>query len=316
MTFPDRIRLVEVGPRDGLQSEGVTAPVNVRAKLIELLAAAGLERIEAGSFVSERMVPQMAGTAAVLAEIQPRVNARLSVIAPNMRGFEAALAAGAREVAVLTAASETFSRRNMNCGIEESLHRIASITMLAKSRGVPVRGYMSCILGCPYEGPVDVERVAAIAMELLRLGCYEISLGDTIGVGTPFAARKLVERVARDVPLDRLAGHFHDTYGQALANIFACLEVGLGVFDSSVAGLGGCPYAPGAAGNVATEDVVYMLQGSGFESGVELDRLLEAGAFICEFLGRPIESRVAHACGAKRARASALSSQLSATNFR
>lgn len=299
MTLLERIRLVEVGPRDGLQNESTILPVHMRAQLIERLARAGLKTIEAGSFVSARAVPQMEGTAAVLAAIDPRLDTQLCVLTPNIIGLEAALVAGAREVAVLTAASESFSLKNLNCGIEESLRRIEALAVLANARGVRLRGYISCVLGCPFEGKVDAKRVVAIAGELARLGCYEISLGDTIGVGTPFAARRLVEAVARHVPIDRLAGHFHDTYGQALANIFACLELGVSAFDSSVAGLGGCPYALGATGNVATEDVVYMLHDSGFDTGVDLERLLEAGAFICERLGRKPESRVARAFGAK-----------------
>lgn len=296
----DRIRLVEVGPRDGLQNESTILSVDARARLIELLARAGLRTIEAGSFVSPRVVPQMAGTAEVLAAIAPSLDARLCVLTPNMIGLEAALTAGAREVAVLTAASESFSLKNLNCGIEQSLERIQALAGVAKARGVALRGYISCVLGCPFEGQVDAARVAAIARELDQLGCYEISLGDTIGVGTPFAARRLVEAVARHAPIERLAGHFHDTYGQALANIFACLELGVSTFDCSVAGLGGCPYAPGATGNVATEEVVYMLHDSGIETGVDLQRLLEAGAFVCERLGRSPESRVARAIRAKR----------------
>ncbi|WP_424363635.1 hydroxymethylglutaryl-CoA lyase [Methylocystis parvus] len=300
MTLPERIRLVEVGPRDGLQNEPALLSIDTRARLIELLARAGLKTIEAGSFVPPRAVPQMKGTAEVLAAIAPSCDARLCVLTPNIIGLEAALAAGVREVAVLTAASESFSLRNLNCRIEESLERIGSLAPIAKTHGVAIRGYISCVLGCPFEGNVDTARVVAIARELHRLGCYEVSLGDTIGVGTPFAARRLVEAVARDVPIERLAGHFHDTYGQALANIFACLELGVSTFDSSVAGLGGCPYAPGATGNVATEDVVYMLHDSGADTGVDLDRLLDAGAFICERLGRSPESRVARAFRTKR----------------
>lgn len=300
MSLPQRIRLVEVGPRDGLQNESTVVPVQIRARLIEMLAGAGLENIEAGSFVPERLVPQMAGTAEVLAALGPDIPARLSVLAPNPRGFRGALEAGVKEVAIITAASESFSRRNMNCDISESLARAGEIAVSARAQNIRLRGYISCVLGCPFEGNVDAERVVAIARELYRIGCYEISLGDTIGVGTPFAARRLVECVAKDVPLQRLAGHFHDTYGQALANIFACLEIGLAAFDCSVAGLGGCPFAPGATGNVATEDVVYMLQDSGYETGVDLNRLLDAVAYICKFLGHPPRSRVAMAAVHKR----------------
>ncbi|WP_363346412.1 hydroxymethylglutaryl-CoA lyase [Methylocystis echinoides] len=299
MTIPQRVRLVEVGPRDGLQNEAVAAPVAVRVRLIEMLAEAGLQNIEAGSFVPEKLIPQMAQTGAVLAALKPHVRARISVLAPNSRGFTDAVAAGAKEIAILTAASESFSQRNMNCGIAESLERARALASAARISDIRLRGYISCVLGCPFEGHVEAERVAEIAVELHRLGCDEISLGDTIGVGTPLAARGLVERVAKDVPLPRLAGHFHDTYGQALANVFACLETGLAVFDCSVAGLGGCPFAPGATGNVSTEDVVYMLNGCGVETGVDLDRLLDAGDFICKFLGQPPRGRVALARAAR-----------------
>jgi hydroxymethylglutaryl-CoA lyase len=295
------IALVEVGPRDGLQAERRVLPVIARAKLISLLDAAGLQRIEAGAFVSERLVPQMEGTARVLEMTRNTTRARLSVLTPNMQGFEKALAAGAREVAVLTAATEAFSRENLHCGVAESLDRAASIIDAARSRNVLVRGYISCVFGCPYEGAVPQRRPAEIARALHEMGCYEISLGDTIGVGAPLAVRRVVEFIAETTPMTVLAGHFHDTYGQALANIFACLEAGVTTFDCSVAGLGGCPFAPGAAGNVATEDVVYMLHGSGFHTGVSLDRLLEAGADVCKALGRTPQSRVARALAARPA---------------
>lgn len=301
MTIPARVSLVEVGPRDGLQNEPAVAPVDVRAELIARLARAGLTRIEAGSFVSEKSVPQMASTAEVLARVAPAPGLRLSVLVPNRRGLEAALDAGATEIAVFAAASETFSRANLNCSIDESLERFADIVDEASKRGVAARGYVSCVLGCPYEGKVDPARVTAIARRLFEIGCYEVSLGDTIGVGTPLAARALVETVARKTALHRVAVHFHDTYGQALANIFACVEAGVSVVDCSVAGLGGCPHAPGATGNVATEDVVYMLDGMGVETGVNLDALLDAGAFICGHLGHAPASRVARAFAAKRA---------------
>ncbi|RTL83001.1 MAG: hydroxymethylglutaryl-CoA lyase [Hyphomicrobiales bacterium] len=291
--IPDSVRLVEVGPRDGLQNEAVIVPPPLRARLIGMLAGAGLAKIEAASFVPEKLVPQMAGAADVLAMLTPSLRARMAVLAPNLRGFQEAVEAGAREVAVITAASESFARRNMNCGIDESLARAGDIAASARAQGVRLRGYVSCALGCPFEGNVEPKRVAEIVRELDRVGCAEISLGDTIGVATPLAARRLVEHVAKEVPLQRLAGHFHDTYGQALANIFACLETGLAAFDSSVAGLGGCPFAPGATGNVATEDVVYMLRGCGVETGVDLDRLLDAAAFICDILGHPPRGRVA-----------------------
>jgi len=302
MTLPDRVGIVEVGPRDGLQNEAVAVSVEARVELVALLALAGLTRIEAGSFVSPKSIPQMASSAEVFARARAAPGVRLSALAPNLRGLESALAAGAQEIAVFAAATETFSRKNLNCSIEESLNRFAAVVAAAKMRGVVARGYVSCVLGCPYEGAVEAERVAAIARRLSEMGCDEISLGDTIGVGTPLAARRLVEKIARDVPLERLAVHFHDTYGQALANIFACLEIGVSVVDSSVAGLGGCPHAPGATGNVATEDVVYMLDGMGIATGVDLDALLEAGAFICRHLGRAPASRVARAWAARRAR--------------
>lgn len=302
MKLPGRVRIVEVGPRDGLQNESVTVSAENKAALIDLLADAGLTSIEAGSFVSTKAAPQMASTADVLARVRPRPGVRLSVLVPNLRGFEAALAAGAREIAVFAAASETFSQNNINCSIAKSLERFARVVEQATRHGVAARGYVSCVLGCPYEGEIETQRVATIARELSDIGCYEISLGDTIGVGTPLRARGLIEKVAREVPLERLAIHFHDTYGQALANIFACLEAGVSVVDSSVAGLGGCPHAPGATGNVATEDVIYMLDGMGIETGVELDALLEAGAFISQCLGRAPASRVARAFAAKRER--------------
>ncbi|MGD9545542.1 MAG: hydroxymethylglutaryl-CoA lyase [Methylocystis sp.] len=299
MSVPQRVSIVEVGPRDGLQNEQRTLSPQIRAELIDRLAAAGLTRIEAGSFVSSAVVPQMAHTDEVLA-LASNPNLRLSALVPNLRGVSAALAAGAKEIAVFAAASETFSKRNINCSIEESLTRYAEVVAEARRHGVITRGYVSCVLGCPYEGDVDSGRVASVAGALLEMGCFEVSLGDTIGVGAPLPARRMVERVARVVPLEKLAAHFHDTYGQALANIFACLEVGVSTVDSSVAGLGGCPFAPGAAGNVATEDVVYMLDRMDVETGVSLDRLLEAGAFVCRQLNRAPASRVALAHAARR----------------
>lgn len=292
MRLPNFVKMVEVGPRDGLQNEPQTVPVALRIQLIEGLADAGLKAIEAGSFVSPKWVPQMAGTAEVLAGLRPRPDVSYPVLVPNLQGFTAARAAGAREIAVFAAASESFSRRNINCSIADSLDRFAPVAAAAKQAGVPVRGYISCVLGCPYEGPVATTAVAEVAERLLALGCYEISLGDTIGIGTPAAAAALVDVVADTVPRDRLAVHFHDTYGQALANILACLERGIAVVDSSVAGLGGCPYAKGASGNVASEDVRYMLGGLGIATGVELDKLADSGGLICEYLGRPPASKV------------------------
>ncbi len=297
-SLPTRVRLVEVGPRDGLQNEPETVPTEVRIALVRRLVEAGLRTVEVGAFVSPRWVPQMADTAEVLAGLERRPGVRYPVLVPNMKGFEAARAAGVDEIAVFGAASETFSRRNINCSVEESLARFAPIAEAARADGTRVRGYVSRVLGCPHEGAVDPARVAEVAARLDAMGCYEISLGDTIGAGTPVAARTMVETVAARVPVDRLAVHFHDTYGQALANIYACLEAGVATVDAAVAGLGGCPYAPGASGNVATEDVLYMLDGMGIETGVDLEALVAAGWFISDFLGRPPVSRVSRALAA------------------
>lgn len=300
MAFPSSVRIVEVGPRDGLQNEPVVVSVDDKITLIGLLADAGLTTIEVGSFVSEKSSPQMASTAEVLSRLPSRADVRMSVLVPNLRGLEAALAAGVSEIAVFAAASETFSQRNLNCSISESLDRFARVVEEASRHGVTSRGYVSCVLGCPYEGEVDIERVVTVVQALRQMGCREISLGDTIGVGTPLRARELVEVTARQIPVERLSVHFHDTYGQALANIFACLEMGVSVVDSSVGGLGGCPHAPGATGNVATEDVVYMLAGMGIETGVDLVALLSAGSFILRRLGREPVSRVARAFAANK----------------
>jgi hydroxymethylglutaryl-CoA lyase len=297
--FPKHVRLVEVGPRDGLQNEPGGVPTEARIGLIDRLADAGVRTIESGSFVSPKWVPQMADTAAVMAGIKRRDDVSYPVLVPNMKGLEDAIAADADEIAVFGAASETFSRKNINCSIAESLHRFRPVCEAALRRGMRVRGYISCVLGCPYEGEVRPAAVAGVAQQLLAMGCYEISLGDTIGVGTPLAARAMVDCVAEIAPRDRLAVHFHDTYGQALANILACLEGGIAIVDSSVAGLGGCPYAKGATGNVASEDVLYMLQGMGIETGVDLNRLAAAGQFISDVLGRPTGSRVARAMSAR-----------------
>jgi len=283
---------VEVGARDGLQNETQVVPTPVKVSLIDRLVAAGLRTIEAGAFVHPKRVPQMADTAEVLAGIARRPGVRYPVLVPNETGMARALAAGADEVAVFAAASESFSQHNINCSIAESLARFAPV-MAAAAHGVLVRGYVSCVLGCPYEGEIAPQQVAEVAERLAGMGCYEISLGDTIGVGTPGKARAMVEAVAARVPLAQLAVHFHDTYGQALANIHACLELGLATVDSSVAGLGGCPYAPGATGNVASEDVLYLLDGLGIETGVDLAKLTAAGRFISQHLGRPPASKVA-----------------------
>jgi len=292
MHLPTQVKLVEVGPRDGLQNEPETVATAVKIELIEKLARAGLQSIEAGSFVSAKWVPQMADTADVMAGIAHLDGARFSVLTPNIKGFEAALEAGAGEIAVFAAASETFSQKNINCTIAESLDRFRPVTEAAKKAGIAVRGYVSCVLGCPYEGVIEPQAVAKVAGDLMAMGVYEISLGDTIGTGTPAAAQDLIKTVSEVVPVDSLAGHFHDTYGQALANILAVMEVGVKTIDASVAGLGGCPYAKGAAGNVASEDVLYMLNGLKVQTGVDLDAMIGAGRFICDALGRSSSSKV------------------------
>ena len=295
MSLPSHVRLVEVGPRDGLQNEAQPISVADKVQLVDALSAAGLSYIEVGSFVSPKWVPQMAGSAEVFAQIQRKPGVTYGALAPNLRGFEDALAAGVKEVAVFAAASEAFSQRNINCSISESLERFAPIMAAARQHGISVRGYVSCVLGCPYEGEIAPEQVAAVARELYAMGCYEVSLGDTIGTGTAGTTRRLFEVVGAQVPRDKLAGHFHDTYGQAIANIYASLLEGITVFDSSIAGLGGCPYAKGASGNVATEDVLYLLNGLGIDTGIDLDALIRAGLQISHVLGRPTGSRVAKA---------------------
>lgn len=295
MRLPQKVKLVEVGPRDGLQNESETVPTAVKIELIDRLADSGLQSIEVGSFVSPKWVPQMADTADVMAGLAPRDGVRYGVLVPNMQGFEAARSAGAKEIAVFAAASETFSQKNVNCSISESLDRFRPVCEAAENAGIAVRGYVSCVLGCPYEGENDVEAVARVAKDLMEMGCYEISLGDTIGTGTPATARTLIDAVADAVPVVKLAAHFHDTYGHALANIRAVLEKGVSVVDSAVAGLGGCPYAEGATGNVASEDVLGMLNGLDIETGVELEPLAAAGQFISAKLGRSSTSKVAPA---------------------
>jgi len=298
--FPKRVRLVEVGPRDGLQNEKGEVPTNLKVELIERLAAAGLPAVEATAFVSPKWIPQMADHTEVLERIRRRPGVAYPVLTPNLKGFEAARAAGATEVAIFGAASEAFSKKNINCSIAESLERFRPVATAAHAAGIGVRGYISCVLGCPYEGEVAPERVAEVAAALADMGCYEISLGDTIGVGTPGKTKAMIEAVSARVPVERLAGHYHDTYGQALANIYASLELGIATFDASVAGLGGCPYAAGASGNVATEDVVYMLHGLGIETGVDLDVLVDIGQWICGVLGREPSSKSGKAIAAKR----------------
>ena len=299
MSLPATVRIVEVGPRDGLQNEATAVSVEARVALIEALVDAGLTVVEAGSFVSPKWVPQMADTGAVLAKLKRRQGVRYPVLVPNLQGLEAAEAAGAKDIAVFAAASESFSRKNINCSIAESLERFRPVTERARAEGMRLRGYVSCVLGCPYEGEIKPEAVARVAKALVELGCEEISLGDTIGTGTPLKTKRMIETVAKGMSMDRLAVHFHDTYGQALANILAALELGIAVIDSSVAGLGGCPYARGASGNVATEDVVYMLDGMGIRSGVDLGRLAAAGRAIMQQLGRAPRSKVAQALAAK-----------------
>jgi len=298
MEIPKRVKIVDVGPRDGLQNEAREVATAVKIGLIDRLAAAGLTAIEAGSFVSPKWVPQMADSAAVFAGIDRKSGVVYSALTPNMKGFEAAIAAKADEVAIFGAASETFSQKNINCSIAESVERFQPLCEAAKEGDIPVRGYISCVLGCPYEGDIAPETVARVAEQLLAMGCYEVSLGDTIGTGTPEKARAMVRAVNHVVPMDKIAVHFHDTYGQALANIYAVLGLGIAVVDSSIAGLGGCPYAKGASGNVATEDVVYMLNGLGIETGIDWKNLLAASAYISEALGRTPESKVARALSA------------------
>jgi len=295
MSLPSSVRIVEVGPRDGLQNEKQSINVADKVRLIDDLSAAGLSYIEVGSFVSPKWVPQMAGSAELFAQIQQLPGVTYAALAPNLKGFEAALESGVKEMAVFAAASEAFSQKNINCSIAESLQRFVPLMDAAKQNGIRVRGYVSCVLDCPYEGTIAPAQVADVARELYNMGCYEISLGDTIGAGTAGETRRLIEVVGSKVPRNKLAGHFHDTYGQALANIYASLLEGIEVFDSSVAGLGGCPYAKGATGNVATEDVLYLLNGLGIETAIDLDKLIAAGQRICTVLGRESGSHVARA---------------------
>ena len=295
------VRIVEVGPRDGLQNEPGEVPTALKVELIERLADAGLPAVEATAFVSPKWVPQMADHTEVLERIRRKPGVAYPVLTPNLKGLAAARAAGATEVAIFGAASEAFSRRNINCSIADSLERFKPVVDEAITHGVRVRGYVSCVLGCPYEGEIAPGRVGEVAGALYRMGCYEVSLGDTIGTGTPDKAKAMIQACAREVPVEHLAGHYHDTYGQALANIYASLEMGVRTFDASVAGLGGCPYAKGATGNVATEDVVYMLHGMGLDTGVDLDRLVNIGQWICAVLGKEPASRAGRALAAKKA---------------
>jgi hydroxymethylglutaryl-CoA lyase len=301
MHLPNKVRIVEVGPRDGLQNEKQPVPAAVKIELVNRLADCGLAAIEATAFVSPKWVPQMADAAEVMAGIARREGVSYPVLVPNEKGLESAIAAQAAEVAVFAAASEAFSQKNINCTIKESLERFKPVMARAKEAGVKVRGYVSCVLGCPYQGEVAPAAVAEVAWALYEMGCYEVSLGDTIGTGTPEKTKAMIEAVARRVPIKKLAGHYHDTYGMAVANIYASLEIGVNVFDAAVGGLGGCPYAKGASGNVATEDVVWLLQGLGIASGVDLDKLVDTAAWICGQLGRAPGSKVAQAVLAARA---------------
>jgi hydroxymethylglutaryl-CoA lyase len=297
----DFVKIVEVGPRDGLQNEPREVPTAVKLELIERLADAGLRAVEATAFVSPKWVPQMADHTEVLEGIRRKAGVSYPVLTPNLTGFEAARAAGATEVAIFAAASEAFSRKNINCSIAESLDRFRPVVQAAREAEVKVRGYVSCVLGCPYEGEIAPQRVAHVAAALYEMGCYEVSLGDTIGVGTPGKTKAMLQACTAGVPMAQLAGHYHDTYGQALANIYASLELGVRTFDASIAGLGGCPYAAGASGNVATEDVVYLMQGLGIDTGIDLGRLVGIGQWICGILGKEPASKAGRALAARKA---------------
>lgn len=300
MGMPKQVRLVEVGPRDGLQNEKETIPADVKVELVDRLSAAGFPNIEAASFVSPKWVPQMATSAEVMERITRRPGTIYSALVPNMKGFEAALAARADEVVIFGAASEAFSQKNINCSIAESIDRFRDVAQAAKAHGLRLRGSVSCSLGCPYQGEVTPQAVADVVRRLRDLGCDEIDIADTIGVGTAGRVQQLFEHLAGEFPIERLAGHFHDTYGQALANIHAALQVGVSIFHSSVAGLGGCPYAKGATGNVSTEDVLYLLHGLNIQTGVDLDAVVDAGQFISRHLGRKAASRAGNAIAARR----------------
>jgi hydroxymethylglutaryl-CoA lyase len=298
-SLPNSVKIVEVGPRDGLQNEKLQISAEDKIALIEKLADAGVSYIESGSFVSPKWVPQMATSSEVFKGIKRKIGVTYAALTPNMKGFEAAMAVNANEVAIFGAASEAFSQKNINCSIDESLRRFESIMQAAKAADIRVRGYVSCVVGCPYDGDIAAEKVAEVAEKLYKMGCYEISLGDTIGVGTPASVQKMLQAVSAKVPVDKLAVHFHDTYGQALTNIYAALAMGVKVVDSAIAGLGGCPYAKGASGNVATEDVLYMLNGLGIKTTIDFDKLLAAGWFISDKLGKAPLSKVSIAYRAK-----------------
>lgn len=298
MKLPERVKIVEVGPRDGLQNEAAPVPVEVKLGLIDRLEKAGVSVIEAGSFVSPKWVPQMASSAELFQLIDQKPGVSYPMLVPNLKGLESALSVGVQEIAIFAAASESFTQKNINCSIEESIARYSDVMAQAKQHGLLVRGYVSCVLGCPYDGEIAPERVADVARHLYEMGCYEISLGDTVGVGTPIKAQRMIDAVAETVPVEKLAAHFHDTYGQALANLFAVLQRGVSIIDSSVSGLGGCPYAKGASGNVATEDILYMLNGLGIQTGIDMEKLLQAGDYISRYLQRDPASKVARALSA------------------
>jgi hydroxymethylglutaryl-CoA lyase len=295
MNFPTHVKLVEVSPRDGLQNESTIVPTEIKIEFINQLSCTGLQAIEVTSFVSPRWIPQMSDNSEVLRGITQYPNISYPVLVPNLQGFESALAAGAKEIAIFTAASESFTQKNIHCSIDESIERFFPVVAAAKQHQIKIRGYVSCALGCPYEGEVSPIKVAQVAEILFQLGCYEISLGDTIGVGTPRKAVQMIDAVAQKIPIQNVAAHFHDTYGQALANLYAVLQLGVSIIDSSVAGIGGCPYARGASGNVASEDVLYLLNGLEIETGISIDKLIEAGKFIAKFLRRSSGSKVARA---------------------
>lgn len=293
MTLPKSVNIIEVSPRDGLQNEAITLPTAIKIDFINLLSSTGLKTIEASSFVSPKWIPQLADASKVLSSINKPAGVIFPVLVPNEHGMQKAMAAGAKCIAVFTSASETFSHKNTNSSIDQSMKNIEQVMQMAHQANIPVRGYISCTLGCPYEGFINTKITAQIAKQLLDLGCYQISLGDTIGVGTPLAAKRLIDAVAKNVPISKIAAHFHDTYGQALANIYAVLEQGVSSFDSSIGGIGGCPYAHGASGNVATEDLIYMLQGMQIETGIDMQKILSASKYICTALGHSPKSKVA-----------------------
>ncbi len=293
--LPSFVKLVEVGPRDGLQNEKTLITTAEKIQLINMLSEAGFLSIEAGSFVSPKWVPQMADSAEILQQIKRKQGVSYPCLTPNIKGFELAIAAGVDEVAIFGAASESFSQKNINCSIDESMQRFMPLCEQALAKNIKIRGYVSCVMGCPYEGDVPIAKVVDVVKKLLDMGCYEISLGDTIGTGTPLQTQKLIDALLNIICIDKLAGHFHDSYGQALANIFAAMQMGVAIFDTSIAGLGGCPYAKGASGNVASEDVLYMLRGCNIESNIDFDLMLKASSYISNIIGRPATSKVAQA---------------------